>query len=138
MRRFPLILESGEIIEADIATIVALNFGFPENVVGGLVASVDTNVHALSDHASAGASAGEDLVAPIRLQLGASVAGSVTVLRQKDSGDAPLITDTDHFLTVLLARDFALFDEINMVDKLYYIFSVGSGSPEEFYWSAGF
>lgn len=114
-----------------------LNFGFPQTTVGGKVVASDTNVHLLSDHTSAGSSAGEELIAPIRIQVPSGITATITILRQKSDGSMPTIGDTDHYLAVMSGDSFQIFDAVSRTDKIYYHFNTTTSSPY-FVWSAGY
>lgn len=127
----------GEIEEATNDILVSINFGFPSNTVGGKVTAIDTNVHALEDHASASGAGSELLVAPIRLQVPDGIGDVITILRVKDDGTDPLISDTDCILSVMWENGFQIYDEVRRIRKLFYHFSTAIGS-QYFFWSAGY
>lgn len=98
--------------------------------------AADTNVHCFSTLVGVG-EGDEELVAPVKVQITSGVTANITVLRQKNNGDDPLISDTDCFLAVMTGSEFNVFDDVNKLNRLYYHFSTAIGSPS-FLWSCGF
>lgn len=135
-RKFPLVYVDGEIRESNANILAAMFMGFPTTTVGGLYTAVNTNVISFGSLVGAGVG-DEELVAPLRVQIPTATTAVITFLRQKDNGDPPLISDTDHFLLTLTGGGFAIFDECSKLDKIYFRFSTAVGT-QTFYWSAGY
>lgn len=134
-RRYPLIYQDGIITESSRNLLAGVFINFPSSTVGGLVTASTTDVECFGDLVDTGVG-DEELVAPLRLQVSIGVTATITILRIKSDGSEPLITDTDCFLAVLTGGGFAIFDEVNSLNKLFYHFDTTIASPT-FVWSAG-
>lgn len=136
MRKPPLIFVSGEVKEISRHTPASVTMGFPSTTIGGVVTAIDTNIHCFGDLVAPGIG-DEELIAPLRVQVPSAILATIIILRIKDNGDPPLITDYDHYLCVLTGGGFQLFEEILTLNRIYYRFSTIIGSPT-FLFSAGY